>query len=165
MIKPLKKIEIFTDGGSLGNPGPGGYGVIIVYKDKRKEISGGFNLTTNNRMELTAAIVGLSSLKEKCEVTLFTDSKYVVDGIMKGWARSWRAKGWMRNKKEKAVNPDLWEKLLQLVEFHKVEFKWIKGHAGHPENEICDKLSKTSAAGSNLPCDEGYKSNGSDELK
>jgi len=165
MNKNLKKVEIFTDGGSLGNPGPGGFGVIIVYKDKRKEISGGFNLTTNNRMELTAAITGLSALKEKCDVTLYTDSKYVVDGIMKGWAKSWRAKGWMRNKKEKAVNPDLWQKLLELVEFHNVEFKWIKGHAGHPENELCDKLSKKSAVEINLPCDEGYKNNGSEELQ
>lgn len=157
----LKKITIYSDGSSLGNPGPGGYGVIICYKDMRKELSGGFKLTTNNRMELLAAIEGLSALKEKCDVTLYTDSRYVVDGIMKGWAESWRRKGWMRNKKEKAVNVDLWKKLLELIEKHQVEIKWVQGHAGHPENEYCDMLAKQSAMKQNLQIDTGYGNNNS----
>lgn len=156
MTSTLKKIIIYSDGCSLGNPGPGGYGVIVMYKDIRKELSGGFKLTTNNRMELMAAIEGLSALKEKCDVTLYTDSRYVVDGIMKGWAEGWRKKGWMRNKKEKAVNVDLWKKLLDLIEKHKVEIKWVQGHAGHPENEFCDRLAKQSAMGRDLSNDAGY---------
>src|SRR5512136_490934 len=114
-MSELKKIKMYTDGGSLGNPGPGGYGVIIKYKDKVKEISGGFSNTTNNRMELTAAITGLSALKEKCHVTLYTDSKYVVDGINEGWAERWKKNNWKRNKKDKAENIDLWDKLLNLI--------------------------------------------------
>lgn len=152
-----KHVLIYTDGGSLGNPGPGGYGAVVIYKDKRKEITGGFRLTTNNRMEITAAIEGLSTLKESCKVTLYTDSQYLVNSIMKGWAKKWRANGWKRNKKDKAVNVDLWEKLLALLDKHDVEFKWLKGHAGHIENELCDKLSKQSAASRNLPVDSGYK--------
>ncbi|MGE5409783.1 MAG: ribonuclease HI [Clostridiales bacterium] len=152
-----KHVLIYTDGGSLGNPGPGGYGAVVIYKDKRKEITGGFRLTTNNRMEITAAIEGLSTLKENCKVTLYTDSQYLVNSIMKGWAKKWKSNGWKRNKKDKAVNVDLWEKLLALLEKHDVEFKWLKGHAGHIENELCDKLSKQSAASRNLPVDAGYK--------
>jgi ribonuclease HI len=152
----LKKITIYSDGSSLGNPGPGGYGVVIIYKDKRKELSAGFKHTTNNRMELMAAIEGLNALKEKCDVTLYTDSRYVVDGIMKGWAENWRRKGWMRNKIDKAVNVDLWQKLLDLIEKHKVEIKWVQGHAGHPENECCDVLAKNAAMKGGLPEDKGY---------
>ncbi len=155
-MSELKKIKIYTDGGSLGNPGPGGYGVIIKYKDKVKEISGGFSNTTNNRMELTAAITGLSALKEKCHVTLYTDSKYVVDGINEGWAERWKKNDWKRNKKDKAENIDLWDKLLNLISEHSVKFEWVKGHAGHTENERCDKLVKEAAAKNHLPDDEGY---------
>ncbi|MDP4176013.1 MAG: ribonuclease HI [Bacteroidota bacterium] len=152
-----KHVLIYTDGGSLGNPGPGGYGAVVIYKDKRKEITGGFRLTTNNRMEITAAIEGLSTLKENCKVTLYTDSQYLVNSIMKGWAKKWKSNGWKRNKKDKAVNVDLWEKLLALLDKHDVEFKWLKGHAGHIENELCDKLSKQSASSRDLPVDPGYK--------
>ena len=137
----MKKVEIFTDGACSGNPGPGGYGVILRYGEHEKELSGGEAETTNNRMELTAAIEGLGCLKERCEVTLYSDSKYLIDAIEKGWVYKWRENGWMRNKKEKAQNPDLWEKLLDLLKKHEVEFVWVKGHDGHPENERCDKLA------------------------
>lgn len=137
----LKKVEIFTDGACSGNPGPGGYGTILRYNGREKELSGGESETTNNRMELTAAIEGLSALKEKCSVTLYSDSKYLVDAIACGWAIKWRENGWMRTKKDKAQNPDLWEKLLALLEKHEVELVWVKGHAGHPENERCDRLA------------------------
>ena len=131
----LKKVEIFTDGACSGNPGPGGYGTILRYGSTEKELSGGAEETTNNRMELTAAIVGLEALKEKCSVTLYSDSKYLVDAITCGWAVKWRENGWMRTKKDKALNIDLWEKLLKLLEKHDVELIWVKGHAGHPEND------------------------------
>ncbi|MCX6149099.1 MAG: ribonuclease HI [Ignavibacteriales bacterium] len=156
-MSDLKNILIFTDGGSLGNPGPGGYGIIIKYKDKVKEISGGYKLTTNNRMELMGTIVALNALKEKCNVTLHTDSKYVVDGIEKGWAERWKKNGWKRNKKDKAENPDLWDKLLEVISQHNVKMEWVKGHAGHPENERCDKLVKEAASQNHLPEDKGYK--------
>ena len=136
-----KQVEIFTDGACSGNPGPGGYGVILRYKGVSKELSGGEERTTNNRMELTAVITGLSALKEPCAVTLYSDSKYIIDAIQKGWAKKWRANGWMRNAKDPALNPDLWEKLLDLLEKHEVTFVWVKGHAGHPENERCDQLA------------------------
>lgn len=137
----LKKVEIFTDGACSGNPGPGGYAAILRYNGHEKELSGGEFETTNNRMELTAAIEGLSALKEKCSVVLYSDSKYLVDAIACGWAVKWRENGWMRTKKDKAQNPDLWEKLLALLEKHEVELVWVKGHAGHPENERCDRLA------------------------
>ena len=136
-----KQVEIFTDGACSGNPGPGGYGVILPYKGVSQELSGGEEQTTNNRMELTAVITGLSALKEPCAVTLYSDSKYIIDAIQKGWAKKWRANGWMRNAKDPALNPDLWEKLLDLLEKHEVTFVWVKGHAGHPENERCDQLA------------------------
>ncbi len=137
----MKKVEIFTDGACSGNPGPGGWGAILRYGKNVKELSGGEAQTTNNRMELTAVISALSALKEPCEVTLTSDSKYIIDAVTKGWAVSWRARGWRRGKNEKALNPDLWEQLLDLLEKHKVEFVWVKGHAGHPENERCDELA------------------------
>ena len=140
-----KHVEIFTDGACSGNPGPGGWGTVLRYKGVEKELSGGAPETTNNRMELSAVIAGLSALTEPCKVTLYSDSKYVVDAVTKGWAKSWRAKGWMRNKKEKALNPDLWEKLLSPLEQHDVSFVWVKGHAGHPENERCDALATGQA--------------------
>lgn len=136
-----KQVEIFTDGACSGNPGPGGYGVILRYKGINKELFGGEPSTTNNRMELTAVITGLSALKESCDVILYSDSKYIIDAVQKGWAQKWQSNGWMRNKKEPALNPDLWEKLLELLKVHHVEFVWVKGHAGHPENERCDQLA------------------------
>ena len=137
----MKQVEIFTDGACSGNPGPGGYGAILRYGGHEKEISQGFAETTNNRMELLAAIEALKLLKEPCEVTLFTDSQYLVNGITKGWAENWKANGWMRNKKEKALNPELWAELLDLCAVHAVDPVWVKGHAGHPENERCDEMA------------------------
>jgi ribonuclease HI len=152
-----KRVTLYTDGGCKNNPGPGGYGVVLLYSSHRKELSGGFRLTTNNRMEIFAAIAGLSALKEPCRVTVFSDSQYLVHAIQKGWARRWQAKGWMRNHKEKAINPDLWEKLLSLCEIHEVEFIWVRGHAGESENERCDELATAAASSPNLPVDEYYE--------
>ena len=141
----LKKIEMFTDGACSGNPGPGGWGTILRYGDRERELSGGENPTTNNRMELTAVIEGLKALREPCEVLIRTDSKYVADAVQKGWARSWKARGWIKADKKPALNADLWEKLLGLLDRHTVTFHWIKGHAGHPENERCDRLAVAAA--------------------
>ena len=137
----MKQVQMYTDGACSGNPGPGGWGTILKCGGVVKELSGGEARTTNNRMALTAVIEGLNALKYPCRVTVTSDSKYIIDAIQKGWARKWRAQGWMRNKKEKALNPDLWEKLLALLEEHEVEFVWVKGHAGHPENERCDEMA------------------------
>ena len=137
----MKKLEMFTDGACSGNPGPGGYGTILRYNGIEKEISGGEANTTNNRMEITAVIAGLQALKEPCSITLYTDSKYVADGIAKGWAASWRARGWKKADKSPALNPDLWGTLLDLLEEHDVKIVWIKGHAGHRENERCDEMA------------------------
>lgn len=136
-----KTVEIFTDGACSGNPGPGGWGAVLRYGEREKELSGGETNTTNNRMELTAVIEALSALKEPCKVRLTTDSKYVADGVTKGWAESWRNNGWRKADKKPALNPDLWEKLLVLLKQHEVEIVWVKGHAGHPENERCDALA------------------------
>ena len=160
-----KHVTIYTDGGSLGNPGPGGYGVVLKYNGHRKELSGGFQRTTNNRMELLAAIKGLEALKEPCAVTLYSDSQYVVKGITLGWAERWRAKGWMRNKKDKAKNVDLWSRLLERCEKHTVEFVWVRGHAGNPENERCDELVKAAAQQEDLPPDLGYEARHGGEIK
>ncbi len=157
MSKKLKKVTIYTDGACIGNPGPGGYGVVLLYGNHRKEISGGFRHTTNNRMEIMAAIAGLGALKTKCAMTLYTDSQYLADALMKGWAKRWRANGWKRNNKEKALNSDLWEQLLNLCEQHVVEFVWVRGHAGDPENELCDRLSRQAAQGKDLPADVGFE--------
>lgn len=137
----MKEIELFTDGACSGNPGPGGWGAILRYNGIEKELSGGEENTTNNRMELTAVIEGLSALKEPCRVRLVTDSRYVADGIGKGWAASWRKNGWRKADKKPALNADLWEKLLLLTERHTVEIEWVRGHNGHPENERCDALA------------------------
>ncbi len=136
-----KTVEIFTDGACSGNPGPGGWGAILRFLGREKELSGGENDTTNNRMELTAVIEALSALKEPCRVTLTTDSKYVCDAVLKRWVYSWKANGWRKADKKPALNVDLWEKLLPLLETHEVTFNWVKGHAGHPENERCDALA------------------------
>ncbi len=136
-----KLVDLFTDGACSGNPGPGGWGAILRYGDREKELSGGENDTTNNRMELTAVIKGLSALKEPCRVHLVTDSKYVADAVLKGWVYSWRSNGWRKADKKLALNVDLWEQLLDLLERHTVEIEWVKGHDGHPENERCDALA------------------------
>ena len=137
----LTHVEIFTDGACSGNPGPGGYGVVLRAGDHTKELSGGESATTNNRMELTAAIVGLSALKRPCRVTLTSDSKYLIDSVTKGWVYNWKKNNWQRGKSGPALNVDLWEKLLALLDVHTVEWVWVKGHAGHPENERCDALA------------------------
>lgn len=134
----MKKVDVYTDGACSGNPGPGGWGAVLVWNGKEKELSGGEALTTNNRMELTAVIEALSALKEPCRVSLCSDSKYVIDALSKGWAENWRSTEW---KNGKAKNPDLWEKLLGLVQRHDMSYTWVKGHAGHPYNERCDALA------------------------
>jgi ribonuclease HI len=137
----MKHIDIFTDGACSGNPGPGGWGSILRYNGVEKELSGSEKETTNNRMELTAVIKALKALKEPCEVTIHTDSKYVCDAIVKKWVYSWQKNGWRKADKKPALNVDLWEELLGLLALHKAEFVWLKGHAGHPENERCDKMA------------------------
>ena len=137
----MKKVELYTDGACRGNPGRGGWGAILVYGKYEKELSGGEAETTNNRMELIAAIEGLSALKEPCEVTLYSDSKYLVDAFLQDWVGSWRANGWRRGKKDELKNPDLWERLYALTEIHDVSFVWVKGHNGHDYNERCDRLA------------------------
>lgn len=137
----MKEVTLYTDGACSGNPGPGGWGAILIYKDYKKEMSGGDKETTNNKMELTAAIEGLKALKEPCRVKLYSDSKYLIDGITKDWARSWRAKGWKKSDGKPALNVDLWEQILELDEYHEIEYIWVKGHAGNPNNERCDRLA------------------------
>lgn len=137
----MKKVYIYTDGACSGNPGPGGWGAVLKYGEKEKRLSGGEADTTNNRMELTACIEALAALKEPCEVKLTTDSKYVCDSVNKGWVYGWKRNGWRKSDKKPALNTDLWEKLLSQLAVHKVSFNWIKGHAGHRENEICDSLA------------------------
>ncbi len=139
-------VQLYTDGACSGNPGPGGWGVILKYKGIEKELSGGEALTTNNRMELLAVISGLEALKEPCRVELYSDSKYIIDAIQQRWVYKWAANNWMRNKKEPALNPDLWQRLLELLRRHDVQLHWVKGHAGHPENERCDALAVAAAA-------------------
>ena len=137
----MKKIEMFTDGACSGNPGPGGWGTILRYKGVEKELSGGECETTNNRMEMTAVISGLKALNEPCEVDLYTDSKYVCDSVTKGWVYSWKKNNWRKSDKKPALNVDLWEEMLILLDKHEVTFHWLKGHNGHPENERCDTLA------------------------
>lgn len=152
------EVTIYTDGGARCNPGPGGYGIVQIYNGQRKEISGGYQLTTNNRMELMACIVALRELEHRDKpVTLYSDSGYVVNGIVKGWAKNWRRKGWIKADKKPAINPDLWAELLDLVEDLNITFKWVKGHAGNPMNERCDELAVAAAKEEGLPVDVGYK--------
>ena len=141
-MSAIKSITIYTDGACSGNPGPGGWGAVLLYRTARREMSGGEAATTNNRMELTAAIEALSVLREPCEVELFSDSKYLVDSMTKGWARAWRERGWKKADKSPALNPDLFERLLTLCQTHDVTFHWVKGHADNPENERCDALAR-----------------------
>ncbi len=151
------RVQIYTDGGAIGNPRPGGYGVVLSYQGKRKELSGGFRNTTNNRMELMACITGLKALKTKSKVTIFSDSKYVVDSINNGWAQRWRQNGWKTESKRTVENVDLWRQLLAWIEKHDVEFVWVKGHGGKPENERCDQLAQQAARGNNLEIDTGFE--------
>ena len=137
----MKKVEIFTDGACSGNPGPGGWGAVLRCGTAEKELSGGEKSTTNNRMELTAVISALSALKQRCTVTICSDSKYVIDAVTKVWAKSWQKNNWIKSDKKPALNADLWERLLGLLDQHDVSFVWIKGHAGHPENERCDQMA------------------------
>ncbi len=153
----MKQVTIYTDGACLGNPGPGGYGLVLLYDGHRKELSAGYRLTTNNRMEIMAAVAGLEALKEKCKVLLYSDSQYLVNAIENGWAARWRANGWRRNKREMALNPDLWERLLESIARHEVTFRWVRGHAGNPENERCDQLAMAAAQGQSLAVDGGYE--------
>ncbi len=153
---PPGTIVIYTDGGCRGNPGPGGYGAVIIDGGKRTELSRGFRLTTNNRMELTACIAALKTLKTADDVVLYSDSRYVVNGISRGWARRWRANNWMRTRKDAAENADLWAELLDLCDSFPVRFIWVRGHAGHPENEHCDKLAFQAADGEDLKEDHAY---------
>lgn len=150
---------IYTDGGCINNPGPGGYGVVLVSGGVRTELTGGYRFTTNNRMELRACIMGLRALENgyRKPVTVITDSRYVVNGIMKGWARRWQKNNWMRDKHHSAENVDLWADLLDLVLDYGVRFEWVKGHAGHPENERCDELAKASALLPDLPPDVAFE--------
>lgn len=151
----MKKVLLYTDGACRGNPGNGGYGSILRFEDSRgevhsKELSAGYRQTTNNRMELLAVIRGLEELKRPCDVQVFTDSKYIVNAFEEGWVDNWLKNNWKRNKKEAVKNQDLWKRLLELMKLHKVEYQWVKGHNGHPENERCDELATAAADGSNL---------------
>lgn len=150
-------VIIYTDGGSTGNPGPGGYGAVILADGKRKELSGGYRRTTNNRMELTAVIEALKSVEGSRKIRFYSDSQYVVRGMNEGWAKRWRRNGWMRTRSDAAENPDLWSQLLDLAEKHEVEFVWVKGHAGNPQNERCDQLAVAAAQRSDLPVDAVYE--------
>jgi len=153
-------IHAYSDGSSIGNPGPGGYGVVLCYKGYRKEINQGYSLTTNNRMELLGAIKALEFLKKKEKVVLTTDSRYVVDGINLGWAKKWKENGWMRTKKERAMNVDLWIRFLEQIDRHDVKINWTRGHSGNIENERCDVLANTAAKETDLIEDIGYKTVG-----
>jgi len=156
----LSHVTIYTDGACLGNPGPGGFGAVLLHESSRREVSGGFRRTTNNRMEMMAAIAALEALKEPWQVTLYSDSQYLVNAMSLGWAQRWRANGWKRNKRELAINPDLWARLLDLCQSHTVEFLWVRGHSGTRENERCDRLAVASANQPDLPVDEGYVGSG-----
>ena len=141
MAEKHKHVVIYTDGACSGNPGPGGFGIILQYGEHRKEISQGFDNTTNNRMELLALITALEALKTPCTVDLYSDSKYVIDALEKGWAWGWKKKNWIKSDKKPALNPDLWEELLQLTQRHEVHYHWVKGHAANPKNNRCDELA------------------------
>ena len=153
----MKKVTIYSDGACSGNPGPGGYAALLVYGAHERKISGGFRRTTNNRMELMAVIKALEALKEKCDVTIVSDSEYVVKGIREGWAARWRSKGWRRPGGGIVPNWELWDRLLDLTARHEVTWKWVQGHAGHVENEQCDEAAVAAASAPNLPPDAGYE--------
>lgn len=152
----MKTVDIYTDGACSGNPGKGGYGIVMLYNGARKELSAGYRMTTNNRMEALAVIKALEALRESCRVNLYSDSKYVVDAVNKGWAKKWRANGWRKADKSMALNIDLWERLLELLERHDVKFIWVKGHADNKENERCDFLARMAIEGEDLLEDRNY---------
>ncbi|MCR9243637.1 MAG: ribonuclease HI [bacterium] len=151
-----RRVTIYSDGACSGNPGPGGYGTVLLFGRHRKEISAGFRRTTNNRMELLGAIVGIEALTMPCEVVLFSDSKYVVDAMTKGWITGWQKKGWRTASKQPVKNQDLWQRLLRAISDHEVEWRWVKGHSGDPENDRCDELAVLASSGADLPEDEGF---------
>lgn len=153
----MKKVTIYTDGACLGNPGPGGYGVVLAYGDRKKELSAGFAETTNNRMELLAIIVGLEALKQPCEVTVYSDSRYVIDQITSGTIHRWKARGWARKRKRLVINLDLWKRLYPLLSTHSITWEWVKGHAGVDANERCDWLAGSAASQKDNPPDMGYQ--------
>ena len=155
--KDLKHVTIYTDGGCRPNPGQGGYGVVLLYGKYRKELSGGFRRTTNNRMEIMAAIKGLQALTEPCRVTVWTDSQYLAKAIENGWVRRWKQKGWMRTKTARARNVDLWQELLALLEQHNVQFRWVRGHADDKHNNRCDELASRGRRQRDLEEDQGYE--------
>lgn len=152
----MKTVTIYTDGACSGNPGPGGFGVVLIYGDLRRELSGGFKLTTNNRMEILAVIEALKFLKQPCIVNLYSDSKYVVDAVQKGWLKKWEQNNWYRTKSQKASNIDLWQQLLKLLAIHKVNFIWVKGHNDNIENERCDYLAREFIKNGDLKIDANY---------
>ena len=152
----MKKIEIYTDGACSGNPGPGGYGTVLIYGEHRRELSGGFAETTNNRMEIFAAVAGLEALKQPCEVVLYSDSSYLVNANRKDWIGRWRRNGWRKVDRKPVLNADLWKRLATLLETHPTEFVWVKGHASNPNNNCCDELARIAAGKKGLPKDSGY---------
>ncbi|OGO76984.1 MAG: ribonuclease HI [Clostridiales bacterium GWB2_37_7] len=149
----MKEVIIYTDGACSGNPGPGGYGTVLIHNETRKELSGGYRDTTNNRMEMMAVIKGLEALKQPCKVKVYSDSKYVVDAIEKGWLYNWRKNNWIKSNKEKALNVDLWKRMLELMVKHDVSFNWVKGHHENEENNRCDQLAVLASKQSELPED------------
>jgi ribonuclease HI len=153
---PLPPVTIYSDGACLGNPGRGGYGTILVFGEKRKELSAGFRRTTNNRMEMLGAIAGLEALTRPCRVQMWSDSQYVVHALSKGWLDGWQKKGWRTASKEPVKNRDLWERLLRALGEHEVTWHWVRGHSGHPENERCDELAVAAANGADLADDAGF---------
>ncbi len=162
VLKPGTELKIWADGSCVKNPGPGGYGIIFKSRGRKWEKAGGFRLTTNNRMEITGVLVALESLPAKCKVTIISDSQYVVNSITKGWAKRWKSEGWIKKGGKTVPNADLWQRMLDLCAKHKVEFKWVKGHNGSPENERCDQMAQFAARQPKLPEDKGYKKNESD---
>ena len=153
----MKKITIYTDGSSRGNPGPGGYGTLMIYQGHRKELSGGFAKTTNNRMEIYAALAGLEALKEPCQITIISDSKYLVDAMDKGWIHGWKKKGWSRGANKPLKNADLWKRISEATKGHQIAWQWVKGHSGQAENELCDQLATEAADRRNNPADKGFQ--------
>ncbi len=153
----MPHVIIYTDGACTGNPGPGGYGAVLIHGERRKELSGGFRRTTNNRMELMAAIEGLRALNRPAQVTLYTDSRYMADAINKGWVIGWKSRGWRKSNKQPALNVDLWKRLLEQLARHQVTIEWVEGHAGVKENERADRLSVAAAKEKSLPPDTGYE--------
>jgi len=152
----LDTVEIYTDGACSGNPGPGGWGVVLRCGTASREISGGRRLTTNNRMEIMAAIQGLSALRRPCRVTLYSDSRYLIDAMTKGWVNRWQSQGWMRDRDHPAKNVDLWQELLRVASPHRITWRWVRGHAANPYNNRCDQLATSAARGDDLPEDEGF---------